>query len=684
MNLFRRYLRRYEERGSSEESASSEALTDRQEKPASEEEDSTKSEGSRELTGYSAKVVLWVAVAMTAYHLYIAFAGVPEPFRLRPIHLGFAMFLGFALYPFSKKRGSRNHTPWYDWFLALLSLGPPIYIQLNYEDVTERYPYLTTLSVGEWVFGVLLILLILELTRRIVGWGLVILALFFLGHSLFGPYLPGDLYHPGVSLNQLVDHVYLTNTGVYGSIVGISATFIFLFIVFGTFLQSAGASQFFMNMAISVTKRARGGPAKASTISSAFFGMISGSAVANVFTTGAITIPLMIKTGFKRHFAGGVEAVSSASGQVMPPIMGSAAFLIAEFTGVEYIEVALAAAIPSLLYLFAIYWMVHFQALRSGLPSYRDADLPNMREVFRRDAHLLIPIFLLVYLLLQRYTPYFAAFYAILALTAISFVRAHTRLDWEKLVSTMANAAKKGTPIAVVIGCAGLIVATTTLTGLPYKFTASILSWSGGYLPVALVLVGVATIILGMDLPIVVAFIIASLFGVPALLELGVDRFVAHMFIFYYAILATITPPVCMTAYSAATIAGASMWKTGITAVQIGIAAYILPIMFVYNPSLLYQGDLFKSLTAAVSAAIGIIALASAVQGFLIARSHWYERVAMGVIALLFLKPGFVTDAIGLSVLALIVLLQTTRIKTSPIKALLGRGEVGQPQEQQE
>lgn len=645
-----------------------------------EKEVETTVEGQRVFSGLNKKIVALVAIMFAGYHLTIAFLGVPEPFQLRPIHLGFAMFLGFVIYPFSKK-SKRDSVPWYDWILAGISVAIPLHIQLNYERITWRFPYLDELTMADMILGVLLVILIMELTRRIVGWALVILALLFVGHSLLGKQLPGILYHPGVSVNQFIDHIYLTNTGIYGSILGVSATYIFLFILFGAFLQKVGASKFFMSIAISLTKKERGGPAKAAVIGSAFFGMISGSAVANVYTTGAITIPLMIRSGFKRTFAAGVEAVSSASGQVMPPIMGTAAFLIAEFTNRAYIEVATAAIVPSLLYLFAVYCMVHFQALKTNLPLYRQEDLPNMSEVFKRDFHLLFPIGVLVFLLVSKYTPYFAAFWAILALVAISFIRAHTRQSIKGFLEVMESGAKKATPIAVAIACASIIVGTTELSGVAYKFSSNILDWSGGNLPIALILIAVATIILGMDLPIVVSFLIASLFGVPVLMELGVDRFIAYMFVFYYAILATITPPVCMSAFAGASIAGCSMMRAGLQAVQIGISAYILPAMFVYNPSLLYQGDLMATLPAAFTAAIGIVALASGVQGYLVTKSYWFERIMMLSTALLLIKPGSYTDIVGFAIIAIVVLLQTIRAKVNPLKAILGRVDLDQLQQ---
>lgn len=626
-----------------------------------------------EIGGIGGKVVFAIALAMTGYHMWIALAGVPEPFELRPVHLGFAMVLGFCLYPARPHAGRRTSVPWYDWLFAAISIAIPLNIELNYERIVMRFPYVDEVTQVDFVLGICLVVLILELTRRILGWGLVLVALAFIAHSVFGQYLPGILYHPGVEVLQFVDHVYLTTTGIYGSIVGISATFIFLFILFGVFLQQVGASRFFMDVAISATRKERGGPAKASTIASAFFGMISGSTVANVYTTGAITIPLMIKTGFRRRFAAGVEAVSSASGQVMPPVMGATAFLIAEFTGIRYGQVAVAAIAPSFLYLFSIYWMVHFQANRQHLPLYRDEDIPDVRRVLRMDSHLMLPIFLLIGLLTMGYTPYYAAIFAIIGLVLTSFLRRHTRLDFGRLLHAMEDGARKATPIAIAMGCAGLIVATSEMTGVAYKFTNLILALSDGSLFTALLLIALSTIVLGMDLPVIVSFIIASLFGVPVLMDLGIDRFTAHMFVFYYAILAAITPPVCMGAYAAASIAGSKMFSTGLTAMQIGIASYILPFMIAYNPELLYRGDLVATLSAVGTAALGILALASAVQGYFLVRSRWHERAALAAVGLLLMAPGLVGGSIGVGLLALATILQWPRVRGSAWKSFLGR-----------
>lgn len=623
------------------------------------------------LTGY---LVVGVALAMTAYHMAIAILGVPEPMRLRPVHLGFAMFLAFCLYPARPSARAGAKIPWYDWICAALSIAIPAHIQISYERIVERYPYVEPLTVADLVLGVALVLLILELTRRILGWGLVIVALAFILHTVFGKYMPGVLYHPGAEPIQFIDHVYLTTTGVYGSIVGISATFIFLFILFGVFLQQVGAADFFMKLAISATKRERGGPAKAATLSSAFFGMMSGSTVANIYTTGAITIPLMIRTGFNRRFAAGVEAVASASGQIMPPVMGATAFLIAEFTGQRYGEVALAAIAPGLLYLSAIYWMVHFQANKKKLPLYREEDLPDVRTALRDESHLMIPIGVLVVMLSLGYTPYYAAMVAIVAVCAASFLRRNTWLTPRRLLNAMEDGARKATPIAIAMACAGLIVATTDMTGVAYKFTSLILSLSDGSLFAALLLIGLSTILLGMDLPVIVSFIIASLFGVPVLIELGIDRFTAHMFVFYYAILAAITPPICMGAYAAASIAGSRMFSTGLTAMKIGVASYILPFMIAYNPELLYSGDLFATITATFTAGLGILALASAVQGYLITEGGWSERAALLMAAFLLMASDLMTDAIGIALVAGVAFFQSRRLKgTSMLAAFLGR-----------
>ncbi len=635
-------------------------------------------------TGFTRLFIGFIAIAMTSYHVYIAYAGIPEPLLLRSIHLGFAMVLGFALFR-ARRPGSAEEVeggdgppraqtiPWYDWIFIALSVAIAAHITLDYQRIVFRFPYVDPMTTTDVVLSITLVFLILELTRRILGWGLVIIALIFIIHSVLGNQLPGFLYHPGVDMTQFVDHIYLTTTGIYGTIVGLSATFIFLFILFGVFLQKVGASRFFMNIAISVTKKERGGPAKAATIASAFFGMMSGSTVANVYTTGAITIPLMIRTGIKKRFAAGVEAVASASGQIMPPVMGATAFLIAEFTGRRYIDVAIAGIAPAFLYLFAIYWMIHFQANRQKLPTYNAADVPNIAEVFRRDAHLIAPIAALIIMLSLGYTPYYSALFAIIALAVVSLVRAHTRMSVMRILDAFEDGARKATPIAIAMGCAALIVSTTELTGVAYKFTAMILTFSDGSLFVALLLIALSTIILGMDLPVIVSFIIASLFGVPVLIELGVDRFTAHMFVFYYAILAAITPPICMGAYAAASIAGSNMFRTGLTAMQIGTAAYILPFMLVYEPNIMYQGDIGLTLFSVSTAAVGILALASGVQGYFLTESRIYERLALIAAALLAMAPDGQTDLAAFLLILVVVMLQARRVPGNKVRAFLGR-----------
>lgn len=503
------------------------------------------------------------------------------------------------------------------------------------------------------VLGFITILIVLEAARRTIGIALPVVAIAALFYAYLGPYMPGLLAHKGYSFRRIFPYQFLTTEGVYGVPLGVSATFVYLFILFGTFLDKTGAGQFFIDLAFAMTGSSQGGPAKAAIVSSGLLGTVSGSSVANVVTTGTFTIPLMKKVGYEPHFAGAVEAASSTGGQIMPPVMGAAAFIMAEVLGVPYIQVAAAAAIPAVLYYISLFAQVHFCAGRLGLKGIPRDELPDLKETLRRGWHLLLPLLVLIVILVFGYSPMKAVFWTIVLVVALSFVKPETRITGPKMIETLQEGAQSAVEVAAACACAGIVVGVVTMTGLGLKLAGLIIAWSRGLLALALPLTMLASILLGMALPTTAKYVVLSTLAAPALVRMGVPPMAAHMFILYFGVVADITPPVALAAYAAAGVAGANSMKTGWTALQVGLAAFILPFMFAYSPSLVLIGSIGEIILAFITASVGTVCLAAAIQGWFIGKSNSFERIICLVAALLLIKPGIVTDiiaAIGLSI----------------------------------
>ncbi len=617
--------------------------------------------GQRRLEGLSGALLRWGSIAIIGYHLYGAQFGLPEAQKFRPMHV--AMYCAMIFLAYGWRRGDRRTSvPWWDWGLFALSWVPVVYIYSHYSYiVAERYPYVMPLAPLDWVAGLLAIVLVLEACRRTVGLTLVVLLAIFVLQALFGPYFPAPFDSSAVPPMRLVDHLFMTADGLYGSITNISGTFVLMFVLLGAVLEQARGGQLFMNIAIAAMGRAQGGPAKAAVLASALFGSISGAATANVYATGTFTIPLMIKTGFKPRFAAAVEAVASASGQLVPPIMGSAAFLIADFTGTEFTDVAFAAALPAFLYLFAVYFMVTLEARRNDLPGMEPAMVREARRSIQLDLHMLLVLIVVVAQLLDHKTPFTAAYHGVIATVVLSMVRAHTRLTITRLLDGFEIGARRIAPIAAALFVAALVVGVIELTGLGLRFTSILLGFTGGSLFLTMVLVMLSCIVLGMGLPTAAAYMVVAIFGAPALIKLGVEPLAAHFFVFYYAIISAITPPVAIAAYAAATIAGTPLQSTGLTAMKLGAAVYLVPFVIVYSPGLLLLGDAADVLQALLSALVGIIALASCVQGYLRRRMGVVQRALAMVSALALMHGGWETDVAGAALLAGLFAYQTVR-----------------------
>lgn len=623
----------------------------------SEDEEGMLNIKNRDLKGTFGVIISVIAIAMSLFHLYTAMFGVFESIIQRGTHLGFALLLSFAIYKPSKKL-VQSKVPWYDLVAMILIIVSFSYFSLNVTEISSRFSYVTPLTTWEIIISALSLILLLEATRRVVGNALVIIMIVFLVYGFYGHLLPGVLSHREFNLMWIMDHLFYTTTGVFSTPLGVSATFIFLFILFGKFLELSGAGQFFINLSLAAMGKYRGGPAKTAIIGSSILGTISGSAVANTVTTGAFTIPLMKKTGYKKQFSGGVEAVASTGGQIVPPIMGAAAFIIASYLGIPYIEIVYAAIIPALLYYICLYAQVDFRAQRDKLVGLKKEDLPKIWTVLKTGFLFFMPLFVIIYMLVAGFSPMRAGLFAIVATIIIAMLKGATRFSFKQFLQALDLGARASLETAIACGAAGVIIGIIGLTGIGLKFSGIIIDIAGGSLLITLILTMVVSIILGMGLPTVAAYIVQVPLTIPALIELGVEPVAAHLFIFYFAIISNITPPVALAAFAAAGIAGSDPMKTGLAALRLGIAAFIVPFMFVYGPQLLLIGGTAEIILALITAIIGIIGIAGATEGWLLKETTIFQKILLLAGSLMMVHPNIITDVVGLAVLIVVYLLQ--------------------------
>lgn len=608
--------------------------------------------------GLIAKIIAGIAMAMSAYHLYTGAFGSPEALLHRSIHLMFGLTLVFMTYPFSKGHPRR----WLDFILLGLSLTSIFYLFGNYDYFVSRYPYVHPLSKADFALGIILTLIILEAARRSIGLAMPVTAIVFIVYAYVGPHMPGLLRHAGADTATIIDQLYMTTEGIFGIPLGVSATYVILFVIFGAFLERSGGGQFFMELAAATTGKSRGGPGKIAVVSSSLFGTISGSAVANVMVTGQFTIPMMKRTGFQPHFAGAVEATASTGGQIMPPVMGAAAFVMAEFTGLPYITVCKHALIPAILYYISVFMAIHFEAIRTNLKGMAE-EAPRLAVVLLGKGHLLLPVAVIIYLMFAGYTPMYACIFAILSVILLANFKRQTRMGIVKIMEALEEGAKGTLSVAVACACAGIIIGVINLTGLGLKFTSFVLFLAGESLAPALLFTMGAGIILGMGLPTTAAYIVMAALLVPALVKLGIPTIAAHMFAFYYAIISAITPPVALAVYAGAGLAGSNMWKTGLAAVRIGAPGFIVPFMFAYAPSLLFIGSPWMILISFITATVGVVMLAGGMIGWFFRETNLYERLFLLTGAIFLIKPGIYTDLIGLILLGTVIASQKIRQK---------------------
>ena len=607
-------------------------------------------------------VVTAIAVVMSLYHMYVAAFGPPEALIFRGTHLMFALGLVFLLYPTVPNGAARWRVV--DALLLIAGLGSVLHIFFNYEYYTNRIIYIDELTLADKLWGIAAVLVILEGTRRILGWALPITATAFLIYAgLF----------TGVKLPVLLEQLYLSTEGIFGSTLGVSASYVMLFVLFGAFMERSGTGQLFMDFALSITGHTAGGPGKVSVVSSSLFGTVSGSAVANVMVDGPLTIPLMKRTGFRPAFAAAVEATASTGGQIMPPVMGAAAFVMAEFLAVPYAQVALWAAIPAILYYVAVFFAVHFEAKRHGLHGVPKSELPRLGRVMLDRGHLFVPIVIIFVGLTMGYSAPLCALVGALACLPMALLRATTRqgITPKHIIEALEEGAKNTLSVAMACACAGIVIGCVTITGLGIVFTQIVVGLSQDWLLLALILTAAAGIILGMGMPTTPAYIVMVALLVPALVKLGAPVPAAHMFAFYFAILSAITPPVALAVYAAASLAKTDLWAAGWHAVRVGAAGFIVPFMFIYEPALLMINGWAQwhvSLLAFVSATLGCMCLAAGFHGYLLAPARMWERLVLVVAALLLIAPELISSLVGLAMLGGVGAIQLTRRRaaTSP------------------
>lgn len=638
----------------------------------------------RTFKGWLDLVIRCLCVLFSAFHLYTAAMGAFAPQIQRSVHLGFVLTLIYLLYP-ARADGDRHKLVWYDVILALAGAAVCVYIIWNYDTIVMEADVPGT---WDFIMGGLAIVLVLEATRRIVGLPIALVALVFLLYAKFGAYIPGMLGHRGFSFSRIISHMYLTTEGIFGMPLGVSASFVFLFILFGAFLHSTGLGKFFIDLALAAAGRYVGGPAKVAVLASGFFGTISGSSVANTVSTGTFTIPLMKSVGYRGAFAGAVEAASSTGGQIMPPIMGAAAFIMAQFLGMGYVEIAKAALIPAVLYYLAVGFMVHMEAKRLGLKGIPKERLPHTWHVLREGGYLLIPIFVLIYLLIQGYTPLKSAYYCILSTVIISVV-ANNWKAWQgasynneseasallecnvatgkDILQAMENGARLALGVAAACACTGLVIGVVTLTGMGLKLANTIVMLSGGSFMLTLLFTMCASIILGMGLPTTAKYIVLATIAAPAIQTFGVPALAAHLFIMYFGILADLTPPVALAAYAAAGIARSDPNATGFMAVKMALAGFLIPYIFCYNPGLLMINATSAEIAFyVITAAVGIASLSFASVGYWMRNLYLWERLPLIGAAIALIFPGLYTDLIGAGIMAAVYVTQ----KMLPEKAV--------------
>ena len=620
-----------------------------------------KESDKREMKGFWNILINAICIVFAIFQLYTAAFGILDAHLQRAIHLAFGFLLIFLLYP-ARKSWSRTSMHPLDVLFALVGAASALYIVVNYQELVFRAGMNNE---TDFIVGVVGTLMVFEAARRVVGWPMITVAFVFIAYAFFGPYIPGIMAHRGVQVQELFDHLFFTTEGIFGTPMGVSSTFIYLFILFGSYLEATGLGKFFIDLANAVAGWAAGGPAKVAVLSSGLMGTVSGSSVGNVAGTGAFTIPMMKKLGYRPAFAGAVEAAASTGGQLMPPVMGAAAFLMAEFVGVPYFDVVKAAVIPALLYYIGVWLGVHYEAKKYGLKGTPREELPKFGPLFMEKGHLAIPLAVIVYLLVSGYTPMRAALAAIALSIICACLRKSTRIGLKEIVNGLIDGSKGVLGVLIACATAGIIIGVVTKTGVGLKVATALLDLSGGQLLPAMFFTMVTSLILGMGVPTTANYVITSTIAAPALVQMDVPVLAAHMFAFYFGIVADVTPPVALAAYAGAGIAGANPMRCGVIAAKLAIAAFIVPYIFVLAPELLMiNATTLTIVYSALTAIIGMWGVSMAMIGFCQNALNSLQRVLFMAGGICMIIPGHITDIIGVvCLIAAFMWQRTNKIK---------------------
>ena len=591
-------------------------------------------------------LILFASIVFVVYHLFLPVYAFLPSIRERSVHLGLAILIIFLG---GKKSGGRLKTG-FDICIVALGMGICTYVFVKYFDIIEQYG----IAEGplQVIMGIVLVLIILEMARRAVRPTLPMIALIFLLYLFFGHFIPGTYGHPQYSLKTIISSLFLTTGGVWGQLLGVSSNIIAIFVFLGAFIVSSGGGTGFMKISMRVAGRYGGGPAKVSAVSSALFGSISGSASANVASTGSFTIPMMKRLGYKPELAAGVEAVASTGGQIMPPIMGAGAFVMAELTQIPYLTIAAAAFLPACLYFSAVSLGIHFFSGKTGYKGLANTELPGWKETLTSSLFFIIPFAILLYWLIQKYTPQYAAFWALLSTLILTVFDTRWRLDfkslWPKYREAIVTGARQASVIAAICACAQIIISVIAVTGVGIKFTNSMLSITGSSLFPSLVLIGLASILLGMEVPTTAAYIVAIVVGGPVLTDLGIPALAAHLFVFYLAILSAITPPICGAVFIAAGMAEADWVGTVKFSLKLGFAAFLLPFLFVYQPSLILIGSPLATVFTTLKGVLALAFFSAGFIGYLNADLNKSKRALILFSGCLMLTPFMLLNLTGL------------------------------------
>lgn len=617
-------------------------------------------------------LIIVISVAFCLFQLYSILSGKITAQVVRATHLAFVMALAYLLFPMNKDM-PKDKLPWYDVIIAIVGACSWLYISINFDSLVRRAGIYNTTDI---IIGIVGILILFEACRRIVGTPILIISLVFIVYALFGAYAPGFLNHRGYSIQRLVSHLYYNTEGIMGTPIGASATFIFLFIFFGALLDKTGIGQFFIDICNAIAGSYDGGPAKVAVLTSAMFGTVSGSSVSNTVGTGSFTIPMMKSLGYRPEFAGAVEASASTGGQLMPPIMGAASFLMAESLGIPYKEVAKAAIIPAILYFTGIFIMVHLEAKKTGLKGLSRDSLPKIGELLMKKGYLVIPLATIIYFFVLGKTAIYAGLMGIIAAGLVAIINSivdiilkrERSFTFNDLIDVFVNGARNIISVAVACAMAGIIIGVITLTGLGLKIGAGLISISGGISILLLMLTMISSIILGMGVPTTANYLITSTIAAGAIIGLGFEPLAAHMFVFYFGIIADVTPPVALAAMAGAAIAKSDPLKTGFEATKLSIGAFIIPYMFIFNPQILMINTTFvEVIPILITSLIGMFGVSAGLDGYVFRKCNFIERILFIVAGLLSIYPEFYTDIIGIGLIAALIILQIITRKKKAI-----------------